>query len=93
MLEPVQGKVGLCIAYEPVWAINSGTTPTAQELERALGHIRKIMGAECRVIYGGSISGATASILKEVPSCQGALVGKASLDVQELKKILESMSN
>lgn len=100
MLEPVvsalkehQTSTPLAIAYEPVWAINSGTTPAAQEIEIVFEHIRTMcssLSQKIRVLYGGSVNSSTAGVLKKIPSFQGAFIGKASLDFQEVQKIIHS---
>jgi triosephosphate isomerase (TIM) len=100
MLKPVaaalkdhQALTPLTIAYEPVWAINSGTTPQPQEIEIVFEHIRNIcsqLPQKIRVLYGGSVNSTTAGMLKKIPTFQGALIGKASLDFQEVQKIIHS---
>lgn len=77
----------LIVAYEPVWAIGTGLTPTAadvaevhamirQELNRLLG---PAVGAGVRILYGGSVKPSNAVELLSVPDVDGALVGGASL--------------
>lgn len=84
------------VAYEPVWAIGSGTPATADEAEevcRALrGAITASHGADraeaTRILYGGSVkSGNIAGFMKR-PNVDGALVGGASLDVDEFSAIV-----
>ncbi|MDF1790665.1 MAG: triose-phosphate isomerase [Thalassobaculaceae bacterium] len=82
-----QGLTGatLVIAYEPVWAIGTGRTPTADDVATVHAHIRKVLGevsgdaANVRLLYGGSVKPANAAELMAVANVNGALVGGASL--------------
>jgi triosephosphate isomerase len=75
------------IAYEPVWAIGTGLTPTAADVAEMHARIRAdlaaLVGSEAaagmRVLYGGSVKPANARELLSVPNVDGALVGGASL--------------
>ncbi|MBG1231657.1 triose-phosphate isomerase [Aestuariivirga litoralis] len=85
------------IAYEPVWAIGTGLTATAKEVEEAHAHIRaelsKVMGEEgagARILYGGSVKGSNAAELMGVPNVNGALVGGASLKAVDFIGILKA---
>ena len=79
----------LVIAYEPVWAIGTGRTPTPADVATAHAHIRGLLkawfkdGAEMRALYGGSVKGSNAGSLMTVPDVNGALVGGASLKAEE----------
>lgn len=78
----------LVVAYEPVWAIGSGLTPTGPEVDRVAALIRSRLaaagGAEAagavRVLYGGSVKPDNIGPFLEQPEIDGALVGGASLD-------------
>ncbi len=84
------------IAYEPVWAIGTGETCSAEEANRVCGMIRQWfvdkMGAETaetlRVLYGGSVKGSNARELFDQPEIDGGLVGGASLNSEEFTKIV-----
>lgn len=84
------------IAYEPVWAIGSGLTPTPQEVAQVHGLIRAVLGhmlgdAEAggtRILYGGSVKPSNAAELLFVPEVNGALVGGASLKAVDFYEIL-----
>jgi triosephosphate isomerase len=74
------------VAYEPVWAIGTGLTPTTADVEEAHGFIRKRLAkrhasaAEAvRILYGGSVKPSNAKELMAVSDVDGALVGGASL--------------
>jgi triosephosphate isomerase len=76
----------LVVAYEPVWAIGTGLTPTPKDVEEVHAFIRKKLterlkgeGAAVRILYGGSVKPGNAAELMAVPHVNGALVGGASL--------------
>jgi triosephosphate isomerase len=76
----------MVIAYEPVWAIGTGLTPTARDVEQVHAFIRDKLearfaaeGSKMRILYGGSVKPSNAIELMAVPNVNGALVGGASL--------------
>jgi len=80
----------LVIAYEPVWAIGSGLTPTTADVAEAHAFIRRQLaprygtpGDGIRVLYGGSVKPANAKELMAVDNVDGALVGGASLKADD----------
>jgi triosephosphate isomerase len=73
----------LVIAYEPVWAIGTGITPTAGDVAEVHGFIRKRVGQGIRILYGGSVKQSNAKELMAVVDVDGALVGGASLKAEE----------
>jgi triosephosphate isomerase len=84
------------IAYEPVWAIGSGITPTPADVAELHGFIRaelcRLLGTKeaggLRILYGGSVKPANASELLFVPDVDGALVGGASLKASDFYAIV-----
>lgn len=87
------------IAYEPVWAIGTGLTPTAADVEEMHNAMRdnlsRRLGAEgegMRLLYGGSVKPANASELMAVSNVNGALVGGASLKATDFLGILAAYS-
>jgi triosephosphate isomerase len=82
------------IAYEPVWAIGTGKTPTVAEVAAAHAHIRQVLGSitpeadMIRILYGGSVKGSNAAELLAVANVDGALVGGASLKADEFGAII-----
>jgi triosephosphate isomerase len=78
------------LAYEPVWAIGTGLTPTIADVTQMHGEIRKrlieklgLEGSVVRILYGGSVKPANAAELMGVPNVDGALVGGASLKASD----------
>jgi triosephosphate isomerase len=95
-LEGVDGSKGLVVAYEPVWAIGSGLAATPEQAEQVCAALRTLIGEllgsdvadATRILYGGSVKAANiASFLRE-PNVDGALVGGASLDIDEFTSIV-----
>jgi triosephosphate isomerase (TIM) len=85
------------IAYEPVWAIGTGQTPTAEDVEKAHAFMRSELiarfggeGAKLRLLYGGSVKPSNAVELLGVSNVDGALVGGASLKAADFLAICEA---
>ena len=84
------------IAYEPVWAIGTGLTPTPDDVAAVHGFIRERLaaslggqaGAQVRILYGGSVKPANAAELLCVANVDGALVGGASLKAEDFYPII-----
>lgn len=87
----------LVVAYEPVWAIGTGKTPTTAEVAAAHAHIRKVLAglvpdaAGVRLLYGGSVKGSNAAELLAAGDVDGALVGGASLKADEFLAIAKAV--
>lgn len=84
----------LVVAYEPVWAIGTGLTPTVQDVEQVHKFIRDLLvqrfkdeGARMRILYGGSVKPSNAAELMGVANVNGALVGGASLKAADFLAI------
>ena len=84
------------IAYEPVWAIGTGLTPTTTEVAEVHALIRKELGslmgkdgAGVRILYGGSVKPSNAEELMGQPNVNGALVGGASLKAADFLGIIK----
>jgi triosephosphate isomerase len=84
----------LVVAYEPVWAIGSGLTPTPADVAEMHGFIRRRLGSRLgeegggiRILYGGSVKPSNAKELMHVADVDGALVGGASLKADEFLAI------
>ncbi len=74
----LQPHEGLVVAYEPVWAIGTGRTATAEQAQEAHAFIKSLV--DVPVLYGGSVKPENAASLLAQPDIDGALVGGASLD-------------
>jgi len=90
---PQDGE-GVVIAYEPVWAIGTGVTPTPQDVRDMHAYIRTQLsshrggpGRDMRLLYGGSVKRGNARELLRQENVDGALVGGASLDADEFLAI------
>ena len=84
----------LVVAYEPVWAIGTGLTPTAKDVEQIHQFIREALtgrfkdeGARMRILYGGSVKPSNARELMGVANVNGALIGGASLKASDFLAI------
>src|SRR6266705_5570482 len=84
----------LVVAYEPVWAIGTGLTPTVGDVQQIHKFIRDFLiarfngeGARTRILYGGSVKPANAAELMAVENVNGALVGGASLKAADFLAI------
>jgi triosephosphate isomerase len=87
----------LVVAYEPVWAIGTGRTPTTADVEQIHKFIRGVLterfnreGARMRILYGGSVKPSNAAELMAVANVNGALVGGASLKAADFLAIAEA---
>ncbi len=78
------------VAYEPVWAIGSGRTPTLDQITQVHGAIRAQVGTGVRILYGGSVKAANAAAILRAPNVDGALVGGASLIARDFLPIVEA---
>ena len=94
-LEGVDGAKGLVVAYEPVWAIGSGQAATPEQAEKVAAALREVIAEvlgddiaqATRILYGGSVKAANIAAFMREPNVDGALVGGASLDIDEFSSI------
>lgn len=82
----------LVVAYEPVWAIGTGLTPTVDEVVAVHRHIQTVLASkglsEICVLYGGSVNADNAQAFAKAPEVAGALVGGASLKADAFAQIV-----
>jgi triosephosphate isomerase len=96
---PLKNANELVIAYEPVWAIGTGRNATPEQAEEVHIYIRELIGQmygniikdSLRILYGGSVNAGNAKELLSQKNIDGALVGGASLKVDEFVTIIESV--
>ncbi|MFL6836836.1 MAG: triose-phosphate isomerase [Bradyrhizobium sp.] len=93
-LPDASAAANLVVAYEPVWAIGTGLTPTTQDVEQVHQFIRNVLtdrfngeGGRIRILYGGSVKPSNAAELMGVANVNGALVGGASLKAADFLAI------
>lgn len=92
------GKIVL--AYEPVWAIGTGLTATADQAQEIHAHIRSFIAGkygqqvadDCTILYGGSANGSNAKDLFSRPDVDGGLIGGASLAVDKFLPVIEAFA-
>ncbi|NHF72736.1 triose-phosphate isomerase [Paracoccus xiamenensis] len=86
------------VAYEPVWAIGTGRTPTTDQIAEVHALIRDKLaarfadGADFSLLYGGSVKPGNAAEIFAVPHVNGALVGGASLKASDFNPIIDALS-
>lgn len=92
------GDTSMVVAYEPVWAIGTGLTPTTDEIAEVHGFIRDRLaerfpgvGERIAILYGGSVKPSNAAEIFAVPHVNGALVGGASLRGTEFARIVKAL--
>lgn len=88
---------GFAVAYEPIWAIGSGATPTLAEIEEVHRAIRAALtdrlgeaGRTAPILYGGSVTPDNAAAILQTPEVGGALVGGASLKADSFLSIVRA---
>ena len=80
----------LVIAYEPVWAIGTGLTPTTADIAEMHAAIRRHIPAGGRILYGGSVNPGNAGEILALAEVDGALVGGASLKAEDFWAIAQA---
>ncbi len=86
------------VAYEPVWAIGTGVTPSPKDVEENVSYIKKVLSENIKVsgicvLYGGSVNPQNAKELLNGKSVDGALVGGASLNAKKFVDIGKNLQN
>ena len=95
-LKGVEDLASLVVAYEPVWAIGTGKTATADDAGEMCSEIRRALearfsgGTAVRILYGGSMKPANAAELLAQADINGGLIGSASLEVDSLLALVEA---
>ncbi len=92
---------GIVVAYEPIWAIGTGRTPTPEAANDVCRSIRATLGAlfgqpvalQVRILYGGSAKPENLGLFMPEPDIDGALVGGASLDAASFSAMVETAAH
>ncbi|WP_419897154.1 triose-phosphate isomerase [Roseomonas sp. USHLN139] len=85
---------GGVVAYEPVWAIGTGRTPTEEDIAAMHARIRAELGAagaKLRILYGGSMKPSNAAAILALPHVDGGLIGGASLKAEDFLAIAKAI--
>jgi triosephosphate isomerase len=92
------GQLGVVIAYEPIWAIGTGLTPTPSDIAQMHGTIRRLLterfgeaGVGTRILYGGSMKPVNAAEILRIDNVNGGLVGGASLLANDFHAIISAV--
>jgi triosephosphate isomerase len=92
------GVQAIVVAYEPVWAIGTGLTPTSEEIAQMHEMIRRVLverfgerGERTRILYGGSMKPSNARDILRLPNVDGGLVGGASLLATDFYAIISAV--
>jgi triosephosphate isomerase (TIM) len=95
---PGMSEHGFGLAYEPIWAIGAGTTPTPDEIIEAHAALREALiecagpaGRTAPILYGGSVKPDNAAQILGLPEVSGALVGGASLKAADFLAIIRAV--
>ena len=80
----------LIVAYEPIWAIGSGLTPTLEEIDEVHEFIKNINNKfnQFKILYGGSVKASNSEEINGLRNVDGCLIGGASLKVDEFNSII-----
>ncbi|GAA3583855.1 triose-phosphate isomerase [Klugiella xanthotipulae] len=97
VLSSLSADADIVVAYEPVWAIGSGKAATAEQAEQVCSALREtlveLLGEErataTRILYGGSVKSENIARFMREPNIDGALVGGASLAIEEFSRIIQ----
>ena len=80
----------LVIAYEPIWSIGTGNIPRKEDIEEMISSLKEFIPV--KVLYGGSVD--SLNVLDVISkSCDGLLLGKSSINIEELDKIFDKIKN
>jgi triosephosphate isomerase len=94
---PVEDAARCIVAYEPIWAIGTGKTASADDANAMIGFIRQhirvglgdVLADGLRILYGGSVKPGNVAELMAMPEIDGGLVGGASLDPDEFARLVQ----
>ncbi|MAZ07249.1 MAG: triose-phosphate isomerase [Rickettsiales bacterium] len=83
----------IVIAYEPIWSIGTGVTPSSDEILEVINFIKKFLkknkfSNKFSILYGGSVNSSNIDSIISISKADGVLIGGASIDINEISKIL-----
>jgi triosephosphate isomerase len=82
----------LVVAYEPIWAIGTGRTPSPEDIASMHAMMHDTLGARTPLLYGGSVKPGNAAEILAIPHVDGALVGGASLNADDFIAIARAQN-
>jgi triosephosphate isomerase len=89
-LKSIRNKSNIIIAYEPVWSIGTGLIPSSNDLMNSISFIKSKFGKKSpKILYGGSVNGNNISLLKNISTIDGFLIGGASQDSKKFIDIIK----
>lgn len=95
VFENLEYAENVIIAYEPIWAIGTGKTPTNSEIDNSITWIKQYIKdryrVDCPVLYGGSVNEKNIDTLSEIEVLDGYLIGGTSLKVSLLNQIIKKL--
>ena len=83
-----ESKSSCVIAYEPIWAIGTGMSATEDNIAEMHKEIRDFVGADIKILYGGSVNAKNAASILTIDNVDGVLVGGASLQADTFLEII-----
>jgi triosephosphate isomerase len=83
---------GGVLAYEPVWAIGTGRNATPQQVQAVHAFLRKRVGSDTPILYGGSVKPQNAAAIFAMPDVDGGLIGGASLVAEDFLEIVNALN-
>ena len=96
-LKDVADASKIIFAYEPVWAIGTGLTPTITDIKKIAKYIKEQINKISNVkiediilLYGGSMNNKNAAQITQIPNIDGGLIGGACLDINKFEEIIKS---
>lgn len=96
VLKDAPDNAPLTVAYEPIWAIGTGLTPTPEQIVETHAYIHEVLGdlnIDCRVLYGGSANPDNAKDILSCRGVEGLLVGGASLKAESFSRMIAAAAD
>tara|TARA_Y100000590_G_scaffold195414_1_gene221862 strand:+ start:566 stop:1291 length:726 start_codon:yes stop_codon:yes gene_type:complete len=86
----ISNELNTIIAYEPIWAIGTGLTPSIEEIDVSHKFIRNLTSKynNYKIVYGGSVNAKNSKLISEIEGVNGSLIGGCSLKIEEFNQII-----